>query len=68
MSAGFNARDAEPTMTMSVYPRYTFTESLCKAGTAFKLGVVDLDALRPESLASPLGDKLKGTAQTVSTM
>ena len=49
MSAGFRARDAEPTMAVSVYSWYTFPESLSKASTAFKLGVVDLHALCPMS-------------------
>lgn len=53
MSAGFRARDAEPTMAVSVYSRYTFPESLSKASTAFKLGVVDLHALCPMSLVFP---------------
>ena len=53
MSGGFKARDAEPTMTMSVYSRYTFSESLSEAGTTFKLGVVDLDTLCRVFLAFP---------------
>ena len=53
MSAGFRAGDAEPTMAMFIYSRYTFPESLSKASTAFKLGVVDLYALCHMSLAFP---------------